>query len=684
MEERILRAYRSQDGRTMRKGLLVSADVRRAAVRGALGGLLILWGAAPALGRPASSLRPPTWLHARSSAQYIWTSIPTLDENNWYQTPAFLFRRSGSVEVRPDAGPRPYTHFEFYACLITADDRPTPPKGYEPPGWNTLHGRDRKARAEFTVNVLDEKGRVVARLAKQSISRLYTEERVTVQLPADFVARRHTIRIQVDPESGTRALVYRLAAWARKGHPTRVLLISLDTHALQHMSLFRPKEIDTSPSLRRLIREDSHAVAFSGAMAVSNWTLPTHATVFTGLYPTEHGVINREKREGVRRDVSTLPELIQPTGAVTVHLASRMWLTFRYGYNRGVDYYRQYGQPLGQRGRATLNDAHALLAGMKDRDVFLFVHLFDAHRPYTNLPSNYRSYHKGVEPISPRSLYEGELYTQEIYRSGGWDPRRRAENVREYGEFFGERTPAARAAYRLGLRDVDDMLGAFLNGLKHDGLYDDTTIIFFGDHGEEFFGHGLLGHTSLYHENVNVPFIIKLSSSSAFAKRLDAGRKEIPFYFEADTTLFRVVLDLFSVAYPSYLEQANTEAVSLSELLTLSGNHRAFSEFYVAPWDTYHESSMVFEDGHKVILSSQLTNDYQWRLKNEYVQVFDLKTDPANATNLFVESDPALQALREQVIQKAIAIRNLQFEPEHLGGLTEQEREKLRSLGYLQ
>lgn len=456
----------------------------------------------------------------------------------------------------------------------------------------------------------------------------------------------------------------------------RVILISLDTHGMASMSLADADHasFDTNPALARLAA-DPNATLFTSALGVSSWTKPTHATVFTGLYPSQHGQVDMNGRTRIPADVPTLHELASGAGAFTVHLASHLRLGVEQGYARGVDHFRLYRQPLGERGAAVLRDALKLLAQHPQGPLFMFVHLFDAHAPYDNFPRRYAEYYSGPKP-------DGHAYYREprykALRRRDRLPSTRRRNRSELGSALDPHMPASRAAHQLGIRHVDDMLGSFLDGLKVNGQYDDTTVIVFADHGEEFFEHGLLTHTSLYRQNIHVPLVIKLADGSRFlSARPDSGR--VPYRVEAHTSLFRVVLDLFGLEPPGHVASAGTRALSLRRLLKLSSDSDAFAESYFG--GKTHEA-MLARGADALHVFHRLDETWQWAEGPPEYQLFDADHDLLDAHDLYGRNGGRVATLRAQLVSEAGRLVAARSDAPPGATLNAAEQTRLRALGY--
>ena len=187
------------------------------------------------------------------------------------------------------------------------------------------------------------------------------------------------------------------AAELRAADPRpNILLVSLDTTRADHLSAYG-YERDTSPTLRALSAE---GVRFEVAYAPSATTGPSHASLFTSLYPLTHRVVKNGR--SLAPEFDTMAELLSRAGFQTAAVVSSFVLSERFGYAQGFDVFDAdfsgadvpSGTTLWEGhsvegkfyGRAddTTRRALAWLDGRRapDRPFFLFVHYFDPHDPY--------------------------------------------------------------------------------------------------------------------------------------------------------------------------------------------------------------------------------------------------------------------------------------------------------------
>jgi len=125
------------------------------------------------------------------------------------------------------------------------------------------------------------------------------------------------------------------AACGEQARP-HVLLVTLDTTRVDHLSCYG-YERETSPRLDRLA---AASVRYTRAWSTSAWTLPAHASLFTGLFPGEHGAAyaGRSSRP-MRDDVPTLAEILSAKGLSTAAFVSGFPLQALFGLDRGFAHY---------------------------------------------------------------------------------------------------------------------------------------------------------------------------------------------------------------------------------------------------------------------------------------------------------------------------------------------------------
>lgn len=287
-----------------------------------------------------------------------------------------------------------------------------------------------------------------------------------------------------------------------------VLLIIWDTVRRDNLSLYG-YERATTPTLERLAHE---SLVFDAAFATAPWTTPSHASMFTGLTPAEHGA---DWRSGMRVEPRTLAEVLAAHGYRTGGFTANTYATAREsGLDRGFIHYADFptfsvaellrGTSLArsivdrEEWYAAIGIRHLIgfraapvveaeLLEWLDRDdarpYFAFVNLFDAHAPYLPPAPYDTAFGPILEGRNPHLVPGRKLTPAEV----------RAEID----------------AYDGSIAYLDERLRLLLDTLRQRGRLDNTIVVLSADHGEEFGEHGVFthGHT-LYDRVLRVPLLI--------------------------------------------------------------------------------------------------------------------------------------------------------------------------------
>jgi len=291
-----------------------------------------------------------------------------------------------------------------------------------------------------------------------------------------------------------------------------VILLVLDTVRADHLSVYG-YERNTTPELARWIDRRENSVVYEQAYANGAWTVPSHATLFTGLLPNEHGVHfdlrgNVRFLFGLREETRTLAEGMAGAGYATLGTFSNNWLRTVHGMRRGFDRYFLSpnfeplpfaGETLRQllvpglaseaaKGGARASDVNRTLLSMigpwslGEKPLFVFGNYGDAHGPYAPPPG-----------------FRGRFQEPGV--------RERAQHLSK--ELTGEELEVLEARYDEEILYLDSELGRFFERLDELGILDDSWVFITSDHGEAFGEHGILEHgTTLYNEVTRIPLIV--------------------------------------------------------------------------------------------------------------------------------------------------------------------------------
>jgi arylsulfatase A-like enzyme len=455
-------------------------------------------------------------------------------------------------------------------------------------------------------------------------------------------------------------------AAAAAGERPNVLLISIDSLRADHLSAYG-YERRTSPSLDQLAAD---GVLFEYAMSATNWTMPAHASLFTGQPISVHEASSNESRLAEER--GTLAEALGAVGYRTAGFWGGPYLDPRFGMSQGFDdyvdctgYAKEKPEP-GPEGEAApwitpaTRSSHEDITGprtvaaveswldahAKDGEpFFLFVHLWDVHYDY-------------IPPEPWATMFDPDYEGDQ----GGSPPRPKTHR------------PEARDLHHLvALYDgeiawTDHNVGRMLGLLEARGLTGRTLVVVTADHGEEFFEHGRFGHRSkLFDESIRIPLIFR------YPGKLPSGRR-IPDVVGL-TDVAPTILALVGAGELPAIWGRSLVPLLRAERFERPGG--VVSEFF----KTNAEKSMI----------AVRTSEWKYIARSDgetWFGLWDLAKDPGEQTDVY-GADPA----RTEQARQVLADRLEQLETARaqspsgrrggLLGLADDLKKQLEALGYL-
>jgi choline-sulfatase len=372
------------------------------------------------------------------------------------------------------------------------------------------------------------------------------------------------------------------AAWAGSGadktRPPDVFLVTIDTLRADHIHCYGYEKIET-PALDSLAKD---GVRFEQAFTPSPITNTSHATILTGLLPSDHGVT--DFAVPLAADHPTWAELLKPQGYQTAAFIGAVILDSKQlapGFDRGFDFYDNFPEHtktkerwgrVERRGMEVVQHAEGWLDAHRAGPRFVWVHLYDPHDPY--------------EPPEPfASLYKDRLYDGEI-------------------------------AY------ADSALGHFMAYLKKQGWYDGAVVVVVGDHGEGLGEHDEDTHgIFLYDSTTHVPLMMKLPGEDAKGREVRAQVRT--------TDILPTVLDVVGVQVPARLDGESLRPYFVGE----AAGRTAFGEtdyplrFGWAPLRSVRDREVKFIEAPRP-------------------EVYDLHADPKELRNIYKSEDANAEKLR--------------------------------------
>lgn len=507
-----------------------------------------------------------------------------------------------------------------------------------------------------------------------------------------------------------------------------IVLLVLDTQRADRLSAYGyPAE--TSP---RIDAFASEATLFQQAISPAQWTVPTHASMFTGLYPSVHNT--RQSFSVLPKETPTLAERLGKGGYFTAAYCNNPLVgVVDNGLRRGFASFLNYAGLFTSRpnqagarrtlfgkyrnwfkrhlahhihrlqdsfarsdallefaftpfmvllwqtalsfkgnGAKSLNDAaklHIERKGLKpDQPVFSFINLMGTHMPF-------HPQRRHVDRFAPGFLddKEGRRYLQRFNSDVlGWLTPIGARMAQRHREIIS-------GMYDAEVATQDELVGAFLDKLRAAGKLDNTFVVIVADHGEHLGEKHFIGHNvTLYNELTHVPLIIRDPQG-----RLPHGHRWDPVV--STRRIFHTLLDAAGLAdeLESVYSLANgpardpdegtvfSEAVTPQNVLNIITKH---APELVREYRCDEPRQAVWQGRHKLILTGK-----------EMVELYNFIDDPAEQTNL-AATYPDIVAAHKDRLQRftrqnetaALTAGKVEAKDDA------QLRSRLRALGYLE
>jgi arylsulfatase A-like enzyme len=422
---------------------------------------------------------------------------------------------------------------------------------------------------------------------------------------------------------------------AAPGAPN-VLLISLDTVRPDRTSVYGHSR-DTTPMLAKFAAQGA---VFEHAYAQAPSTSPTHASMFTGLFPSTHGYYTYKYK--LASKYLTLAEIFQAGGYRTFGIASSVKFVERTGLQQGFDSFVRIGGPKNTRSAQVNDKTIRQMKKQSSKPFFGFIHYFDAHAPYA-APEPFRT------KWHPAFSFPRPEWTSRFIKKHKRNKLMVSPIVATYlaGLYDGE------------LSYLDTFLGELLDQIPQSDERS-TLVILTSDHGEAFFEHKYLGHSHvLYEEIMRVPLVVWWPGRVAAGQRLAVPTQTVD--------LFPTVLELAGLPVPGGLQ-------GRSLALPLLGQAPE-----PEPGPIFLQSPKFFG-----LIDDLPTGRYKLtvRLKNQKPRLVNLTEDPQSKTNLARSHPVELAAMKARISSmlfedpRGRSVEREEHDPAEL--------EELRVLGYIE
>ncbi len=374
--------------------------------------------------------------------------------------------------------------------------------------------------------------------------------------------------------------------WLTLTRPARrnLILITLDTTRADRLGCYGYSSAMT-PVLDGLAEK---GVLFERAYAPVPLTLPSHASMFTGLYPPEHGVRNNGQG-ALPESLPTLATELQQQGYDSAAFVAAFVLDKKFGLGRGFQTYSddlsqaddtQHGHHRYRQGRFVIDSAIRWIERCDEVPYFCWIHLFDPHFPY---------------------LSHAEVF----------------------GDQFAVQPYDAELAY------VDQQIGRLMATLEKAGELETTTIVIVGDHGECLGDHGERAHgMTLYEAVLRVPLIVVSPGQARGGLRVTDPVS---------------LVDLCPTLLDCMVDKSMPDISGRSLLPVLRGEA-------LRPRECYAETDEPYQAARWYPLRALITSEFKY-VRSTEPELYNLASDPKELKNL-AAADPELERRMEQQLKR--------------------------------
>lgn len=462
-----------------------------------------------------------------------------------------------------------------------------------------------------------------------------------------------------------------------------IFLIILDCGRQDRLSCYSYKK-HTSPNIDKIAEE---ATIYKNAISVSPWTLPSHASIFTGTYVSTHKTDLGNER--LNESFITIAEALREFGYYTIGISSNVWISQRTNLNKGFTFFKNVNVPpffekkppsflkkflnichnfywnyyYGKKYDKGAHHANRLLKKIilktyKEKPLFVFVNYLECHLPYKPpLQFRYQFIEPNYKHLTNKVNQDAYAYMAGKVAMGELD-------------FM-----ILNALYDAEIKYLDHKVGELFDFIKNLNIIDNTIFIITSDHGENIGEHGLMDHQfSVHNTLLKIPLIIRYPSLSPKATYVDQYVQSID--------LFKTLVEVLNIKN-SYLSEQLQGKVLLPECLKNNENI-AYAEYLVP---ATHLIKKRFPDVDLSQFSSTyraiFLDQYKYISSDKENRLYDLTNDPYEKKDI-ISHNPEITTMMKTKINEIRKSLTLNEKPrnEEKYALDGEIKKALENLGY--
>lgn len=457
---------------------------------------------------------------------------------------------------------------------------------------------------------------------------------------------------------------------------TDVVILLVDTLRADFTSLDERKaDRDPTPFLRELGDE---SVVFENAYSAGPWTLPSVASLVTGMHVAAHGVVDHDDK--LMESVPTLAACLAANGYQTAARYKNPFAGPLAGLDRGyASSVHCPKQPNPGHVREWLSDVDAALP------IFLYVHTTEPHDPQRLLRVSGPDAPK--ESIELCRWYDLQMkYFRALARQSYQDrwqgpPVDFAEEQQKFLDRLTARQAEIYSVYEVGANEADARLRSIVEAIKARGRWDQTLLIVVADHGDEFGEHGGWQHDhSLYEEMVHVPMVMRFPGGEFGGRRI----KESSSLIDIAPT----VIGYLGLTGPSLLGMDELDGRDWYTDLQNGNAEQVLTRVVATRVNTnkrLHVALKARGDRNLALRSGPWKAIWNHDLRT--LELYNIEEDPLEQSNVAAEEPELTARLAERAEKRWLELRAVAASSAQagagLGGISAQELESLKTLGYV-
>jgi len=462
-----------------------------------------------------------------------------------------------------------------------------------------------------------------------------------------------------------------------------VLWIVWDTVRADHLGLYG-YERPTTPFLSEWAREGR---VFEDCLSVANATVPAHASMFTGLWPSEHGAhnSNRDFRDGE----TTLAEIFQGAGYDTYLYSANPYVSRVANLVQGFEtvelpwqaHLQDEARPLAEdrarRSGRTFREYSAYafksIGTLTRRRLVSWLDERDGGRPYFAF-LNYMEAHQPLVPLREhREEFMSTADVEESYRHPGI-PNMNWLHTFRLIDYPKRALRGITDLYDASILELDALLRDLIEELEDDGRLENTIVVLTSDHGEHLGEHHMMDHQySVYQPLIDVPLVLH------YPPAVPAGRDERPVM---NVDLFPTLLELADLSPPR-----RSRAVSLLAPRDERARVSECPDAHEGPIETVRATHPDFDPTPwlRTLRALRLGADKLIWASDGRHELYDLAADPNELEDRSAVAGELAERLHERLDTELESFRaapaDAGAEPSALG---REQLERLEELGYVE